>query len=320
MPDPEREVGLRASGIREIGDQVEFLQVPGPRPLRPDEVLIDVHASGVGNWDDIARTGGWDVGAEPPTALGVEAAGVVAAIGNAVAGIRAGDRVTAHSVPLREQGSWAEKFIAAAGHTARVPPGLPLDAAAALPIPALTADQVIGDALRILAGETVLVHGAGGVTGGMLVQLACHQGAFVIATASGHNFDRVRALGAGSVLDYHEPDWPGQVRSVTGGGADAAANAARSGALDAMKAVRDGGRVATITGDPPPAERAITVLAVQVVPDGARLQRLTRLAAQGEVTVSIADRYPLADADQALARVKQGTHGQAVILTVSSPD
>jgi len=311
---------VRASGIREIGEQVEFLEVPGPRPLRPDEVLIDVRASGVGNWDDIARSGGWDVGAEPPMALGVEAAGLVAAIGGGVAGIGVGDRVTAHSVPLREQGSWAEKFIAAAGHTARVPPGLPLDAAAALPVPALTADQVIRDALDVQAGQTVLVHGAGGVTGGILVQLAAHQGAFVIATASGDNADRVRALGAACVVDYHEPDWPVQARSVTGGGVDAAANAVASGAIDAMKAVRDSGRLATITGDPPPAERAITVLAVEVVPDGARLQYLTRLAAQGQVTVSIGDRYPLAAADQALARVKQGTHGQAVVLTLSSAD
>jgi NADPH:quinone reductase-like Zn-dependent oxidoreductase len=85
--------------------------------------------------------------------------------------------VTVHSAPLRDQGTWAEQHIAAAEHVAVLPPGVPFEAAAALPVPALTADQVIGDALQIRAGQTVLVHGAGGVTGGMLVQLAVHRAA-----------------------------------------------------------------------------------------------------------------------------------------------
>jgi hypothetical protein len=91
--------------------------------------------------------------------------------------------VTVHSAPLREQGTWAEQHIAAAEDVAVLPPGAPFEAVAALPVPALTADQVIGDALQVRAGQTVLVHGAGGVTGSMLVQLAAHRGATVIATA-----------------------------------------------------------------------------------------------------------------------------------------
>jgi NADPH:quinone reductase-like Zn-dependent oxidoreductase len=93
---------VRAAGIREIGDPVMLLELPGPRPLRPDEVLIDVRACGIGNWDEIARQGGWDLGTRPPMALGVEAAELVAAVGAQVADVKAGDRVTAHSLPLRE--------------------------------------------------------------------------------------------------------------------------------------------------------------------------------------------------------------------------
>ncbi len=87
------------------------------------------------------------------------------------------------------------------------------------------------------------------MTGGLLVQLAAHLGGRVIATAGPDSASRVRAQGAATVLDYHDPDWPGQVRSLTGGGADAAVNAAPSGASAAMQAVRDGGRLATITGE-----------------------------------------------------------------------
>ena len=105
---------MRAAGVRQLGAAVETLEVSAPRALRPDEVLIEVQASGEGNWDEIVRTGGWDLGARPPLALGVEAAGLVVATGDRVAGVTAGDRVTTHSLPLREQGAWAEQHIAAA--------------------------------------------------------------------------------------------------------------------------------------------------------------------------------------------------------------
>jgi NADPH:quinone reductase-like Zn-dependent oxidoreductase len=90
------------------------------------------------------------------------------------------------------------------------------DVGAALAVPALTADQVVSGVLRVRAGQTVLVNGAGGVTGGMLVQLAVHHGATVIATAGQESADRLRAMGAASILDYHQPDWPERVRLLAG--------------------------------------------------------------------------------------------------------
>jgi NADPH:quinone reductase-like Zn-dependent oxidoreductase len=310
---------VRAAGVRRFGGPVEILELPGPRGLRPDEVLIQVQACGAGNWDEFARTGDWDLGTRPPMALGVEAAGLAAAVGDQVAGVKAGDRVTAHSVPLREQGAWAERYVAAAGHVAVLPPEIPFDAAAALPVPALTADQAIGDELGVRAGQTVLVNGAGGVTGGMLVQLAAHRGATVIATAGPDSAGRVAAMGASTVLDYHQPDWPARVRLLTGGGVDAAANAARSGSGEAVQAVRDGGLLATITADLPAAERDITMRAVQVVPDGRRLGALVQLLAQGVLTVSVGERFPLAQAAAALAQARHGAHGSAVVLRTGDP-
>jgi NADPH:quinone reductase-like Zn-dependent oxidoreductase len=310
---------VRAAGIRQIGDAIELLELPAPRALRPGEVLLDVQACGVGNWDEFARAGGWDLGVRPPMALGVEAAGVLTAVGDRGGVVQAGDRVTVHSLPLREQGAWAEQHIAAAEHVAVLPPGMPFDAAAALPVPALTAAQAIDDALQVQPGQTVLVHGAGGVTGGMLVQPAAHRGAVVIATAGTESAGRVAALGASTVLDYHHADWPAQVRALTGGGVDAAANAAGSVSGRAVTAVRDGGRLATITADLPAAEREISMLAVQVIPDGRRLSGLVRLLAQGALTVSVGERFGLDQGAAALAQVRQGARGTAVILAVRGP-
>jgi len=292
---------MRAAGVDRIGAAVRLLKLPEPGPPGDGEVLIEVRACGIGNWDEITRAGGWDIGTRPPMALGVEAAGTVAAVGAGVRGFAVGDAVTTHALP---GGSWAERFMAAAEYVAPVPAGLSLAAAGALPVPALTADQAL-DAAAVGVGQTVLVHGAGGVTGGVLVRLAAARGARVIATA-GHP-DRIRALGAEQVLDYREPDWPERVQ------VDAVVNAARSGSADAIRAVRDGGRLATITSDLPATERGITLADVVVVPDGARLGRLAALLAPDVITVGAS--YPLEEAAAAMARVRQGTHGAAIVLT-----
>src|SRR5207253_6308529 len=125
---------------------------------------ISVCAAGVGNWDEIVRIGGWDVGRQPPLALGVEAAGVVAAVGEGVTGLAPGDAVLTHPLPLRHQGAWAERLTAPAALVARKPAAVSWETAAAFPVPALTADQALGEVPPVPTGEWLLVHGGGGVT------------------------------------------------------------------------------------------------------------------------------------------------------------
>ena len=87
--------------------------------------------------------------------------------------------------------AWAPQLIAPAWLLARKPPSASWEVAAAFPVPALTAEQVLGDALNIRAGEQLLVHGAGGITGGLLVALGSLRGAQVIATAGPASQQRV---------------------------------------------------------------------------------------------------------------------------------
>jgi NADPH:quinone reductase-like Zn-dependent oxidoreductase len=299
-----------------MGAPVEVVEVPEPRPLAGDEVLVEVKAAGVGNWDEFVRTGRWDVGARPPMALGVEAAGTVRAVGQAVSRWAPGDAVMTHPLPLRDQGTWAPWLIAPAGLLARKPVGASWEAAAAFPIPALTAEQVLSDALSVRVGEQLLVHGAGGVTGGLLVALATLRGAQVIATAGPSSKQRVKALGARHVIDYHDHDWPAQVRAITGGrGVAAAANAAAGGAANALQAVADGGRLVTITSDPPGEQRGVTVSSLYVRPDGNQLRKLAEPFADGQLQVVVASRFSLADAALALAQATGGHAAGAIVLT-----
>jgi len=118
---------MQVAGIRTVGARVELIEVGEPRPLAGDEVLLEVMAAGVGNWDEFVRAGGGDVWGEPPMALGVEAAGTVLAAGEAVRGWAPGDAVMTHPVPLRDQGTWAppgQGRPRPAGATARARPRL----------------------------------------------------------------------------------------------------------------------------------------------------------------------------------------------------
>jgi NADPH:quinone reductase-like Zn-dependent oxidoreductase len=194
---------------------------PPPRATNPalsvgGEVLIEVKAAGVGNWDDIVRTGDWDVGRVPPMALGVEAAGVIAALGDGLDGWSVGDEVLTHPLPFVDQGAWAPRLIARAELLARKPAGVSWAIAAAFPVPALTAVQVIDEALRLRSGETLLVNGAGGATGGLIVSVAALRGARVLSTAGPSSRDRVSRAGATEIVDYHEQEWPEQILAATG--------------------------------------------------------------------------------------------------------
>jgi NADPH:quinone reductase-like Zn-dependent oxidoreductase len=314
---------MQAAGIEAFGAEVRMLELAAPASAASDEVVLSVRAAGVGNWDEIVRAGGWDVGRRPPMALGVEAAGVVAAVGEDVTSLAPGDEVLTHPLPLRDQGAWAEWLVAPAAVVARKPAGVPWEVAAAFPVPALTGDQAFTEAASAPAGEWVLVHGAGGVTGGLTAQLAVVRGATVVATAGTSSAARVRGYGAHLVLDYHDPDWPARVREASPGGRGVAAavNAARAGASTALQAVADNGHLATITGDPPPPERGITVADVYVRADGARLAELAAALADGQLSLHVAATLPLTDAATALQSAVTGHAAGATVLALEqSPE
>jgi D-arabinose 1-dehydrogenase-like Zn-dependent alcohol dehydrogenase len=278
-------------GIRTLGGKVETLEVDEPRPLAADEVLIDIRSAGVGNWDDIIRTGGWDVGTSPPLALGVEAAGVITAVGAHPSGFSVDDEVLCHPVPLRDQGTWAPFLIAPVGSLAHKPPELSWETAAIFPVPALTAEQVVGEALAVHGEETLLVNGAGGITGGLIVQLAALRGVDVLATASPRSADRVRGNGAREVLDYHDPMWPHRALALAKDSINAVANAA------------------------PCSTRGISVTAVYVRSDGAQLDRLTALLDSHRLSMPTPRSCSLDQAASALAQVVAGHEPSGVVIT-----
>ncbi|MGI5461024.1 alcohol dehydrogenase catalytic domain-containing protein [Streptomyces sp. CA-249302] len=190
-------------------DTLRPADLPVPEP-GPGEVGVRVAACGLNRVDYQVAAGGhpdWVC----RHVLGLDVAGTVDAVGDEVKGLSPGQRGAGHG-DLRRPGGLAEFTLADASTLAVVPDGLDLATAAALPCAGMTAYQAVVRRLRVAEGDTVLVTAGAGGVGGFAVQLAARAGARVIATASAHNAEHVRKLGAHEVVDYRAEDVTARVR------------------------------------------------------------------------------------------------------------
>jgi putative PIG3 family NAD(P)H quinone oxidoreductase len=179
--------------------------------LRPGHVLIRVRAAGVNRPDLLQRQGRYP---PPPGAsgiLGLEVAGEIAAVGEGVERWREGDRVTA----LLAGGGYAEYALVDARHALPVPDGLGFAEAAALPETVFTVWTNVFERGRLVAGETLLVHGANSGIGVTAILLAKAAGARVFATARGaEKAALARGLGADLAVDASAGDWATVVKGA----------------------------------------------------------------------------------------------------------
>jgi len=194
--------------------------VPDPQP-GAGEVVVDVVATAVNRADLLQRMGFYP---PPPGAsdiLGLECSGTIRAIGPEVEGWSVGDEVCA----LLAGGGYAEQVVVPAGQLMRVPSGMPLAIAGALPEIACTVWSNVFMVAHLRAGDTLLVHGGAGGIGTFAIQLAAALGARVFATAgSEEKLELCRTLGAERAISYRDeeasgtPHWVEVLREA--GGAD----------------------------------------------------------------------------------------------------
>lgn len=325
---------MRVIEVKEFGgpEVLRTRRAPDPVP-GPDEVLIEVAAVDtlLVETDLRAGRGAEEFGLVPPYVPGAGVAGTVGALGeDAPAGLL-GARVVA--LPPDVIGGYAERVAVPVDVTARVPDAVTdLVAAAALANDGATAMDLF-EAARVRAGQQVLVVGATGGTGALLVQLARNAGARVAAAARGERkLALARELGAEIVVDYSKPGWAAEARAATGGAQVVLDGVGGDIGAAAFEAVADGGRFSAHgapAGGGSAAEvdaaeasrRGITLCGVQDLQQDPRQRRhlLARAldeAAAGRLRPVVGQTFPLDRAADAHAAIEsRAVTGKTILLT-----
>jgi NADPH2:quinone reductase len=221
---------MRALVVPENGgpEVLEVQSRPTPEPGE-GEVLVEVAAAGVNFIDVYQRTGTYPI--PTPFVLGGECAGRVAAVGSAVDGVAVGDLVATADA----SGAMAEALAIAADHVVPVPEGVSADVAAAAILQGMTAHYLVTSLYAVREGDEVLIHAAAGGVGQLLVQLAKHRGAHVVATVGTAAKEEIaRGLGADEVIRYDEvSELADAVRDASGGGVHVAYDGVGKATFDA---------------------------------------------------------------------------------------
>jgi NADPH2:quinone reductase len=317
---------LRAVVITKPGD-VDVLGVED-RPAREPaegEVRIAVKAAAV-NPTDIglrqrgAAGGGGGGGAdlEPPWVPGMDAAGVIDAVGPGVDRLHTGDEVMAVVNPRRpEGGAQQEQLVVPSASVVPIPDGAGLVEAATLPMNGLTALRGL-DMLGLSSGQTLAVAGGAGLLGSYVIPLAKERGLRVIADAKPEDEELVKGFGADVVVPRSD-NFADAVRAVEPDGADGVYDTALL-YRDALGAVRDGGGIVFVRGwDGDEVEdrgiRVHPVMVGRVLDRTDWLEELRTLASAGRLKLRVAGEYPPERAGDAhRAMDAGGLRGRAVIV------
>jgi NADPH:quinone reductase-like Zn-dependent oxidoreductase len=245
---------------------------------------------------------------------------VVERVGADVTELAEGDEVYGYLFkPVIGGGAYAEYVSASAAIVAKKPESVSFTEAAALPVPGLTAMDLV-DAVDPKEGDTVLIVGATGGVGSYAIQLAAKRGARVIATARQANEAFARELGATETVDHTRGDLLDAVRMTHPGGIEAIIDlVSNSEALSRIAGlVREGGRLASSVYAADVEElamRGVEATNIGVHPDARQLGELSRMVDAGELTVRLERTFPLERAPEALDESRTGhVRGKIVLL------
>ncbi|MFD9547050.1 NADP-dependent oxidoreductase [Nocardia salmonicida] len=289
---------MKAVRFHAHGDSEVLAYEEAPKPVAAAaEVVVKVAATSF-NPVDVAIRAGYLQQVFPvsfPHVPGIDVAGTIAEVGAEVTGWAVGDAVVAF-LPMNTDGAGAEYVAVAADLLAAAPRNVELADTAALPAVGLTAWQALFEHAGLVAGNSVLINGAGGAVGGYAVQLAARAGAVVTATASPRSADRVRSDGAGRIVDYTAIPL---AQAVSGQRFDVVVNLVATSPEETaalVDLVADGGIfVSTTTPGEPDPERGVRAERVFARSDATQLAGLVALVDAGDLRIDVAARRPLSE-------------------------
>jgi NADPH:quinone reductase-like Zn-dependent oxidoreductase len=301
---------MKAVVVHQYGgpEVLKFEDYPDPVP-GPGEVLVRVAAASV-NPIDCKRRAGLTKDFYPltfPGLIGVDLAGTVAKLGPGVEGFSVGDQVFAMA-----DNTYAELCVVKAAVLARIPQGLDLIDAAALPLVTTTGNQLMA-ATGIKAGQTVLVVGAAGNVGRSAVFTAKQRGATVIAGILKRQMEEAKTVGADRLIPTDDDTAIANLLPL-----DAVADAVGGKTAEKLiSKVKPGGVYSSVVGAP---QNAAKYPSVSVVPvfskfDRKTLESMAEAVRDGKLVIPISQKFPLSEAAQAQAVAEKGGIGKILLLT-----
>ncbi|MCL1500148.1 NADPH:quinone oxidoreductase [Xanthomonas nasturtii] len=316
---------------------VGFSELPQPA-LKPDEILVEVHAASVNPIDNMVMTGIFKPVLEfdLPATLGSDLAGIVAEVGSGVTRFKKGDAVFASVFDLGT-GSLAEFAVVPESAAALKPANLDFVQAASIPMVGLTSWQALTERAGLQRGQKVFIPAGSGGIGTFAIQLAKQIGAHVGTTTSTGNVQLVRALGADDVVDYKTQEFENVLR-----GYDVVLGTTKGDALEkSVGILRAGGKIVSLVGPLDAAfararrlnglltlvfglmsrkikrlakKRDVSYAFLFVRPDGAQLAKLGELLEAGRIRPVIDTVFPFEQAAQALEYLAKGRAKGKVVV------
>jgi NADPH:quinone reductase-like Zn-dependent oxidoreductase len=300
---------MKAIVVHQYGgpEVLKFEDYPDPAPGL-GEVLVRIAATSV-NPIDYKRRAGLTKDFYPmtfPGLIGVDLAGTVTKLGTGVEGFSVGDQVFAMA-----DNTYAELCVVKAAVLAKVPKGLDLIQAAALPLVTVTGNQLLS-ATGIKAGQTVLVVGAVGNVGRSAVFTAKDRGATVIAGVLQKQIDQAKTIGADQIVATDDDTVIASLSPL-----DAVADTVGGRTAGKMIAkVKPGGVFASVVGAPQDAAKYPSVKVVSVFShfDRKTLEFMAAAVRDGKLVIPISERLPLSEAAKAQAEAEQGGSGKILLV------
>ena len=291
--------------------------LPDPE-LRPNDVLIDVRAASVNPVDGKIAQGYARARMELkfPHVLGRDCSGVVAKVGSGVTVFKVGDEVYGCGEQAR-WGTHAQRVAADASTLGLKPKSIDHNAAASLPIAALSALAGIETTGQVKPGQKVLIHAGAGGVGSIAIQIAKHLGAYVAATAGPSNLDFVRGLGADLPVDYTKGDFAAAVKDydlvfdLMGGDVR----------YRSFQVLKPGGMITHISVPPmtqEPPRSDVTVKPAPVSYETRLLDRISAWVDGGVIKPVVGATFPFADAIKAYEQVNTGHTRGKIVLDMTS--
>ena len=301
---------MKAAVLHEYGgpNKLKYEDFDDPKP-GPGEVRVRVLAVSINPVDYKMRSGEAKerFPVEFPGILGRDVAGVVESLGEGVTEFELGEKVFALA-----RKTYAELCVVKATDLARIPEGLEMTAAGAVPLVSLTGDQLIRLATEVQPGQTILLSGATGSVGRCALFCALEIGAKVIAGVRKKQIDEALALGATAAIDLNDEDDLARV-GLLDGVADTVGGAL---ATRLLSKVKPGGTFGSVLGPPKDAalHPLVRIKPIMAQPNAATVAHYGEAVRDGKLKIPIEQVMPLSDAGEAQALAEKGASGKIVLV------